>query len=194
MIALVAVSTSVVDEIAAMTRGVLFMNREHVDVWFDLSGSLSSTRFLLVSPPLQPQGRLGPTSLSRRHRELVHPATHAQKSWATDLLSVPRERTFLVLSRVGCVQVLLDTNSCCAYTKQFDQAFRRSVVDEQESDLVPSSFRSNVVQIALILLECAKCTQVRPIPIRRVFDIGFDQAPRCGDAHVFANRRSLRLF
>ena len=42
--------------------------------------------------------------------------------------------------------MLLDTNSCCAHTKQIDPAFRRSVVDEQQSELVQSSFRSQVVQ------------------------------------------------
>ena len=120
----------------------LFLNREHVVfVWFDLSCSLSPLRrypdsfsWNLFARTLQRVALLGPTSLSRRHRELVHSTTHVQIGWTPD----SRDGTFLVSSLVGCAQVLLDTNSCCGHTKQFDQAFRRSVVDEQESELVQS--------------------------------------------------------
>ena len=69
-----------------------------------------------------------------------------------------------------------------------------SVVDEQESELVQSSFRSNEVQSASFLTERARCTQVHPSGIRRVFDFGFDHVPGYGDANVFANTRSLRQF
>ena len=63
------------------------------------------------------------------------------------LESVPRKETCLVSLQVGCARALLDTNSFCATTKQFDPAFRQRVVDEQEFELVQSSFLFNVVQI-----------------------------------------------
>ena len=90
----------------------------------------------VVVPPHQQAVGLGPASLSKRHQALVHFATLAQIGWATDLLNVPREETFLVSSHGGCALLVLWT-----HTQQIDQDFRRSVVDEQEFELVQSSFR-----------------------------------------------------
>ena len=94
----------------------------------------------------------------------------------TNLLRSPCEETVRVSSRVACAQVLLVTNSCCGHTKQLDQAVRHSAVDEQEFELVRSSFRSNVVQIVCVLFG---------------FGFGFVQVPRSVGANGLANVRSL---
>ena len=149
-----------------------------------------STRYPLVIPPLQQVASSKSVQTSSRTCQVCKHFLQVAGQEVRRMSFVKRH--FLVSSRVGCAQVLLDTISCCVDTKQVDPAFRRSVVDEQESEQVQSSFLSSLVQIPSFPSERARCAQVHPIGIRRVFDFGFDQAPGYGDALVFANTRSLR--
>ena len=105
----------------------------------------SSSNSFPSGPPLQQVARLCPASLARRHPELHRLATLAQSDWATDLLSAPREGTFLVSSKVGCAQGATRYNFVC--THQTTNSTQPSVVSSL-SEMVQSSFRSNVVQTA----------------------------------------------
>ena len=106
---------------------------------------------------------------------------------------MPLQETFLVSSQVGCAQVLLETDSCCAHTKYFDLACRRSVVHGQDF-WFKVSFRSFMVQNSSFRSEPARCNKFTKLEFDAFFDVGSGQAPRYGGALVIKNTRSLRPF